>query len=241
MTDAEKRRRELEIRNEMARLQREIDVMKSLPTWLQNTKQINFDLEIMSDLTRELGALTGDVANNAAVRGIRNLTELISYMTGQGNNLDYQIGRDLISHFASMFNLTAAQQIQLYELLSTILNQAGNITTQQQWAIQEAIKNLRDSGGLSSSGSQNLRSVTTITEIQANTMLAVLNSIYLKLSEILQALLGAGRNIYGAMPYTISGSVVISGNMNFYPQTSDAKSFARTFVSEMRSIGKNVG
>ena len=237
MTDAEKKRRELEIKLEMERLKAEIAQMQLLPEWLQNKKQIAFDQGILASLGEELGAIIGNFADDSTIRNIKNFGQAMAYVTGQGGNTDYNKSKTLIDHWTEMFNLTAEQQIQLWQEVLDNLQAAGNITTDQMWSIQETIKQLRESGATGGAGSQVLRSVAQITENQANLMLGVLNTLREYVSQILQIMQGAMPAGYSA---SSSGGISINNLTINASGISEGRAVAKALRDEFRSRGGKV-
>jgi hypothetical protein len=188
------------------------------------------------------------LASNEVLRCIQSFQDLLDYFT-DNQDMGYQEGRSLISHFADMFNLTAEQQIELYTMLQDILEQTGNYTTQELWALQEIIKGLQDAAeqltspfletGKPGISDQIYRSITTITQTQANTMQAILNSIHFDTSALVSIAGQIAARLNGGL-ITNGGVVTIQGGINISGMGGNANSMAKSFVDELRSYGVKV-
>ena len=148
----------------------------------------------------EIEALNELLQDREAIRGIESLQDLIDYITG-ADDLDFQTGRRLIDYFTNMFDLTAEQQMALYELLGGLIDDAGGWTIETWMQFNEILDrlneassdaadvirniNMADVGGIGV-GDQIYRSITTFTQTQANAMQAILNSIHFDTSALVQ-------------------------------------------------------
>jgi hypothetical protein len=219
------------------------DAEREIRSYEHSREHAKGDKERYDEAKRLLAGLRGEMVDEEDIRKIKDFGEALQYLTNP-ENLDYQKGQDLISYWSDMFDLTTEQQIALWQQLLDTLKASGGLSIGMEQSIQRSIKNLQDqktSEAAQQQQSQTYRSVTSITERQANNMLAVLNSMSLYLRQILEALRAAGSGIVGGLPVATGGrNIIISGNMNFYPQTNNAEAFAKDFVKYVRSKGGNV-
>jgi len=204
----------------------------------------------MQGIIDEINALQGIQIDENTLRGIQSFQDLFDYLTN-AEDIGYQEGRSLISHFAEMFDLTAEQQITLYEMLQDILEQTGNYTTEQMWALEEIIRGLEGAAEVIGEGSpfmetdrpgisdQIYRSITTITQTQANTMQAILNSIHYDTSQLVEIASALAQRLSGGYAGAGGGKVIIQGGINI-SSGGNANQMATAFVNELRAYGVKV-
>jgi hypothetical protein len=197
----------------------------------------------------ELAALYENIGNDQAIRGIESFQELLDYFLG-ADDITFDQGRRLIDYFTQMFDLTIEQQIELYTQLQQILEDTGNYGTEQWMQLNEIIDNLNQTledqaaqepyPVYGPDKSQIYRSVITITESQANSMQAILDTIHLDLqgigllvAQITKAITGNYNQIFaqGGGQRNIFSIGTITGG------AASAMAFVNTLDREMRARG----
>ena len=197
--------------------------------------------ELLENYRKELEFLNQVWEDEDVIRSIDNFAEMLQYLTDP-ENLDYQKGRNLISIWTDLFNLSIEQQIALWEQLRNTLEAAGGLTLDWEQEIDRQIKRLRDQAVTAQTPvtpeSQIYRSVTIITERQANSMLAVLNTIRAVLQEISNKISQAlsGLTLPTIAPGNRGGMTI---NINADSTTTGTR-VAREFVRELRARGVQV-
>jgi hypothetical protein len=185
-----------------------------------------------------LTAIMGDLNEWGSLKGITSLQQLRDFLTGEGQNLDFQKGRTWIEYFSNMMNLTPQQQLDLYEQLRQILG--DRLSESDYMSLNETIKGLQD--GLKTVAepisSQAYRSVTTITEIQANSMISVLNAISLHVRLIYERLLTAASGVMGNMQLSAPGGLIVNGNIVI---NADTQTTGRRVLAEISSEARGRG
>jgi hypothetical protein len=204
------------------------------------------DLFIES-LTEWLALITMSAENFAALQqvgGFEDATNFLTMLAGQGQ-LGFQQGMNLISFFTEMFDLTAEQQEILYQLLEDLL---GDALTAEQWMqLQTSLDRVREEGipiqdpGTGYQPSQTLRSVTTITETQANLMTGILNAINLEIRKLVTR---ADDILEIMRDWTLPAGAGAGGGttvyMTVHASGSSGEKFAQDVANEFRSLGIKV-
>jgi len=193
----------------------------------------------------EVEALSASLLDFATIRGIDNFREAVDYLLGI-EDVTLAEGQRLIDYWANMFDLTAEQQIELYDILGELIENAGGWTTDawMRWMeIMDRLKEERDEvirprpdiG--TDIASQTYRSITTITESQANILVAVLNTIRAEVQSILDVLTGIAQSISGGL----GGAVYNVGGITFNITGSNGNEIADSVVTELRGLGMRAG
>ena len=176
MTIAERETNIQNILEQIANIERMISEGVA-PRWLEAQQQT---LRWYRDLLAEAEAIQGRFDD---LRGVQNFEQAIAFLESLAEQgaLGFQQGMNLVNFFTEMFDLTTEQQEELIQTLQDLLG--DNLTADQWMQIQTAIERLQDEGvevTAIAGPNQTLRSVTIITESQANLMLGVLNAINLE-------------------------------------------------------------
>lgn len=241
MTFAMREQREEAIRQRIAFLERALQARGGLAPGI--IEQYEREIEGLRQELDRLFELMGDAS---ALEGIQSLQDLMTFLSGMGD-LDYQTAQQIARHFTRIFDLSIEEQIELWELIQGILIENGNITGEGLWAIEELLHDLYQQAEdqheeiiediEDPDESQIMRSITMITEHQANLMVSILNSIYITLREFLDEF----KNMAGSFNYgNITGGggaigpIYISGGMS-----GDA--IAESINREYRARGVKVG
>ena len=190
----------------------------------------------------ELEALSGLAIDTDALRGLESVSDFIGYLNGNAANIDADTASRLMAHVTRMLGLSPEEQLALWQQIKAILEANGNYTLDQMWRIDETMKELADTIAEEKKleekqgESQTMRSVTTITERQANNMLAVLNSIHAELRNILNAITGQAR---GVMNGQMAGGTSIAFGPNYWTVASEnpGKQVLNDIVREARGRG----
>jgi hypothetical protein len=194
-------------------------------------------VDILDYYTDKLNQLNNIFSDEAAIRAIDNYSEAMDYLNN-AQNLNYRKGVSLIDYWSEMFNLTVEEQIALWQEFLENLEASGELTLEQRHNIERTIKDLRDQEAQRAE-SQIYRSVTMITERQANSMLAVLNTIRAVLQEISNKISQAMSDItlprLGPGKGGGIGPIYINAD-----STTTGVRVAREFVRELRSRGVQV-
>lgn len=203
-------------------------------------------INALAGFREELESLLGSLSDANALRGIRSFQDLIAYLTGIGD-LDFQTAQQIARYFGTMLDLSFEEQIELWEAMLAILEANGNLTADQLLSIDEILHNLYQQAEdqheeiiediEDPDESQIMRSITMITEHQANLMVSILNSIYITLREFLEEFKNAAGSFnYGGMTGgsgTI-GPIYVSGGVS-------ANAIAESINREYRARGMKVG
>ena len=96
----------------------------------------------------------------------------------QNSGFSYSQARDAVDYWVEMFDLTTEEELQLLEVIRDVFSESKDWTFEQQRDLLVAIDRLSESiEGGGTTGTQAFRSVTTITESQANIMIGLQNSL----------------------------------------------------------------
>lgn len=163
----------------------------------------------------------------------------------KSGELDYSQATKAIDYWTEIFDLTTEQQLELYETLRDVLMDVQGLTLEQQMSLNETIDRLIESIEESSEEgtSQTYRSVTTITESQANEMLGILNTgnvLKREANSILNSILGKMLDLSGG--YLGATSITFSGNTYYFNgQPGDGsgveKQLSDTLYAQIRAAG----
>jgi len=201
--------------------------------------------ELIEAYNNAINELNASLSDYTAIRGIDNFRDAVDYLLGQ-DDVTLAEGQRLIDYWANMFDLTAEQQIELYDILGELIENAGGWTTDawMRWMEimdrlqeerDEVIRPRPDVG--TDIASQTYRSITTITESQANILVAVLNTIRAEVQSILDVLTGIAQSISGGL----GGAVYNVGGITFNITGSNGNEIADSVVTELRGLGMRAG
>lgn len=226
------------------------DSLKSLPPavaeLIEQWRQLH---GLIEELNYQLGILP-EVMD---IEGISDIRALFEELAAE-ERLTWDKASDIINHFAEMWDLSTEEQLSLYELLQELLEQE-NLTLNEWFALTETIKGLEDDiaedrrRGAEDKRkgedevSQVMRTVTSITERQANMLVGVANTLSTYVWEILQIMRGGYGMGGGAPTGGAGGGTTIGGiYMNFTAPVSagTAQAFATSFRNELRGKGIQV-
>lgn len=238
LTTAERRAMQEQVRTEIARIQAELR-MKDL-----NARETQNLVDAMEIWRRQLVAVTEALADEAIIRGIESFEDLMNYISGQ-KDLDVQGAQQLASTFTRLLDLSVEEQIEMWEAIRQALIDNGNATVWELLDIENILQDLYDQAeqeqqrdiSVARPESQIMRSITMITEHQANLMLSILNSIYITLREFLDEF----RNLAGNLH--LGGATASTGGSNYYITAtgSTGQEIARSIANEFRARGIKAG
>lgn len=228
---------------------------------LEKLRQEGFDIpkNLSGEQLREfveglLAELEGGLGFYEDILGARSFEDMLrtlgvtgGYKPGEGFTLEglgFDEATRAIEYWAEIFDLSTEQQLELYEQLKRTLEASGDYSYEELLRINEIIDRLRDSLEEASGDTQTFRSVTTITESQANLMLGQLNT----LAEINRA----GNRILETMLARMDSGLggFRGGNPSTYiiqhqyyggrPSNTVSSSIGSQLINEIQSRGKSV-
>jgi len=135
-----------------------------------------------------------------------------------------------------MFDLSEEQQVELIQTLQDLLG--DDITAEQWMQMQTAIERLQEEGievTQALTPTQTLRSVTIITESQANLLLGVLNAINLEVRKIVSRI----DMILEEMRSGIAGGGSVF-HITINSSSASGQAVARALMVEVRGKGTKV-
>ena len=234
LTREEKQRRQQQLEAELQRL--------ALEMARTDSEEILRRLQLATaNWNDELRALNESLEDDALIAGIENFEDFLSFLAGQG---DLTVGQaqTFAGAFTRFLDLSTEQQIELWEQILQQLIDSGNATELELINVQNILQDLNDQleDGIvldvtTPSPNQTLRSVTIITESQANLLLGVLNAINLEVRKIVS-------RIDMILEELRSG---IAGNGSVFHITINSKSasgmaVAQALMVEVRAKGSKV-
>lgn len=204
-------------------------------------------LERLIEATQDTTSRLEGILTASPDTGLGLIGQLIIWAKQQ--QLSYEAGTDAIDYWSEVFDLSAEQQLQLYEFLRDFLVGTGMLSQQQEMGLNEIIERLLDEiaaqGEQGNEQTQISRSVARITEKQADSLLSILMTIDLHLRTYLERLIsllqGTGAGVVGGL---VGGGSVNFGDVNVAIYTPVAneetgKQVVRGMMQEARAYGRS--
>lgn len=214
------------------------DLDISLPAGLRGTEAV---LSYLQDLLDATLGISADFEAALAATDMGDFTDVLR----ETSDLTYRQGTRLIDHWADVFDLSAAQQLELYRVLEDVL--AGGMTAADILAWREAVKQFEDS--IEAEGmkeqTQISRSIARITERQADSLMSILMTIDLHLREYLSEIAGYLQELLSTGPAlaNVGGGAVFTGDIvtNVSVGSGDPEQIAATVSRRVEASIRAVG
>jgi len=222
-----------------------------LPIWTEMLAQVGIAVpdgiaqaDFWKWLNDTLQGLDITVADLGAAFSASNMAEFSNVLVDTAN-LTYQQGVKLIEYWAEIFDLTYEQQLELYGILGDALESSGNITWDERMDIGTKMDRLielaeeeKAAGG--NEQTQISRSIAKITERQADSLVALLQTIDFNIRDIgqqivdkLSEFLNTGGGL--AAPALAGGGTSVTFTGDFHFNNQSAKEAAAGLVYEVNN------
>jgi hypothetical protein len=198
--------------------------------------ELGDQMQEMVDALKQVGDFWNQVFTG---RSMKDFESALS----QYSDLGYQELKTAIDYWVDIFSLTSEEQLRLYEQLGDIMQESQDWSIRDQANWNQIINDLENAiqEGTGENTPQTFRSVTTITESQANIMVGQLGS--------LMAINREGNNILDRILGVLqSGTTAIGGGTEtvnsytfhntFQGTGTDGQAIADELMGQMRASGK---